>query len=65
MLAPLWEVLEAIPYADETVLVVGDINASIASHCPDLPDQPPHNYVDTVGTSYGMALLCLGTDMGL
>ena len=65
MLAPLREVLEAIPCADETVLVVGDMNARTASRCPDLPDHPPRDSVDTVMTSRGTALLRLCTDMGL
>ena len=65
VLAPLWEVLEAIPCADETVLVVGDMNACTASRCPDLPDHPLHDSVDTVVTSHGIALLRLCTNMGL
>ena len=65
MLAPLWEVLEAIPCVDETVLVVGNINAHTASRCPDLPNHPPRDSVNTVVTSRGTVLLSLCTDMGL
>ena len=61
VLAPLQEVLEAIPCADETVLVVGGMNACTASWCPNLPDHPPCNSMDTVVTSCGTALLYLYT----
>ena len=33
VLAPLQEVLEAIPCADETMLVVGNMNGCTASRC--------------------------------
>ena len=47
------------------MLVVGDMNACIASRCPDLPNHPAHDSVDTVVTSRGMGFLRLCTDMGL
>ena len=65
VLAPLWEVLEAIPCADETVLVVGDINAWTPSWCTDPPDHPLRDSVDTMVTSQGTVLLHLCTNMSL
>ena len=65
VLASLQEVLEAIPCADETVLVVGNMNACMVSHCPDLPDHPPCISVDNVKTFCGTALLCLCTNIDL
>ena len=65
MLAPLRVVLEAISFTGETLLVVVNMNAHTASCCPELPDHPLYDSVDTVGTSCGMALGHLCTDMGL
>ena len=64
-LDPLRSVLADIPCAEEPVVLVGDLNARVASRCPDLPDHPPRCSVDQVVNSRGPAFLRLCEETGL
>ena len=64
-LDPLHYVLADIPCAEEPVVLVGNLNARVASQCPDLPDHPPHCSVDQVVNSWGPAFLWLCEETGL
>ena len=64
-LDPLRSVLMDIPCTEEPVVVVCDLNAHVASRCPDLPNHPPHSSVDPVVNSRGPALLWLCEEMGM
>ena len=62
-LDPLHSVLMDIPCTEEPVVVVGDLNACVASRCPDLPGHPPRTLVDPVVNSRGPAFLRLCEEM--
>ena len=64
-LDPLCSMLMDIPYTEEPVVVVGDLNAHVASRCPDLPDHPPCSLVDPVVNSHGPAFLRLCEETGM
>ena len=44
---------------------MGDLNAHVASRCPNLPAHPPHCSVDQVVNSWGLAFLRLCEESGL
>ena len=46
-------------------MVVGDLNARVASRCPDLPDHLPRSSVDPVVNSRGPAFLRLCEETGM
>ena len=52
-LDPLNSVLMDIPFTEEPVVLVSDLNTRVASRCYDLPDHSPRSSVDPVVNSRG------------